>query len=237
MAENKKSALIYADLLKTVEHLPDDVAGRLFKTILLYINDENPVVEELLVKIAFEPVKQQMRRDLKKWEDTKEVKSQNGAIGNLKRWHLDLYKKYIDEKITLIEALEIANNRKRSQPDRLASQSIANIAVNVTDTVTVNDTVTDTVKKDVVVNKPSPSNFFTIHDFESIVSIGNNEFTMLACRKTKRPREELEELRAEFVKDQKGLTKLAWKDEPDAKNHFINWVKKQPIKQKSKFVM
>lgn len=144
MAEDKRGALIYADQLKTVELLPDDVAGRLFKIILRYINDENPVIDELIVKVAFEPIKQQFRRDLKKWEGSKEVKSQSGAIGNLKRWHVDLYQKFINEKLSLIEALEIANNRKKSQPDKQRSQRVPKIAVTVDDTVTVTGTVINT---------------------------------------------------------------------------------------------
>ena len=36
MAENKKSFVLYCDLIHTVEQLPDEVAGKLFKLILNY---------------------------------------------------------------------------------------------------------------------------------------------------------------------------------------------------------
>ena len=65
MAENKKSVLIYCDLIHTVEHLPDELAGKLFKHILEYVNDRDPQTDDVLLKIAFEPIKQQLKRDLK----------------------------------------------------------------------------------------------------------------------------------------------------------------------------
>lgn len=241
MAEHKKSFILYADLIYTVKKMPKDKAGELLMTILEYVNDLNPVVTDLMIDIAFEPIKQQMKRDLVKWEDVKETKSQSGILGNLKRWNLDLYQQVIEKKLTIEGALEIAKHRKGSHTDRTVSHSVANIAVN--DSVTVNDTVTVTVndtvikKVDDVVIPSSPTAFFTIHNFESEISIGQNEFTLLAIRKTGRPKEELSELLTEFIKDQKGLTKLIWQNAPDAKNHFINWVKKQPKAAQSRFVM
>lgn len=69
MAENKKSFVLYSDSKGLVNQLPDDVAGRLLKHIYAYVNDENPVSDELLLNIAFEPIKQQLKRDLVKWEN------------------------------------------------------------------------------------------------------------------------------------------------------------------------
>jgi hypothetical protein len=79
--ENKKSFILYADLLKLVEKLPEDLAGRLFLTILLYVNDLNPEPEDLLLQIAFEPIKQQLKRDLKKWEVFHIKQIENGKRG------------------------------------------------------------------------------------------------------------------------------------------------------------
>ena len=36
--------------------------------ILEYVNDENPVTDDLIIEIAFEPIKQQLKRDLKRYE-------------------------------------------------------------------------------------------------------------------------------------------------------------------------
>ena len=135
MAENKKSVLLYCDIITTVEELTDDEAGRLFKHYLRYINDLNPVAPDKLTQIVFEPIKQNLKRDLKKWEGSKETKSDAGALGNLKRWNNDLYLKVISNEMDIKEAVEIAKGRYAIKK----SQTVANVAVTVTDTVTVTE--------------------------------------------------------------------------------------------------
>lgn len=78
MAENKKSFVLYSDSYGLIKQLPDDVAGRLLKHIFAYVNDENPQTEELLVNVAFEPIKAQLKRDLQKWEKQTEQRRQAG---------------------------------------------------------------------------------------------------------------------------------------------------------------
>ena len=143
MVENKKSFVLYCDIIKTVEMLPNEAAGELFKHLLSYVNDQDPKTENMLVKLAFEPIKQQLKRDLKKWKDKQNKKSESGILGNLKRWNEDLYIKVINNEIDINEAINIAKHRKASQPDRTRSHPIANIAVNdnVNVTVNVNDNV------------------------------------------------------------------------------------------------
>jgi len=67
MADNKKSFLLYCDLIHTVQKLSDEQAGKLFKHVLEYVNDLNPETEDLLTQVCFEPIKQSLKRDLKKW--------------------------------------------------------------------------------------------------------------------------------------------------------------------------
>ena len=76
--ENKKSFILYADLIHTVKQLPNDKAGLLFKHILSYVNDLEPATKDIIVKIAFEPIKQQLKRDLKKYESKKKQWSEAG---------------------------------------------------------------------------------------------------------------------------------------------------------------
>jgi hypothetical protein len=78
MAENKKSFVLYSDSQGLVNQLPDDVAGRLLKHIYAYVNDENPKTDELLLNIAFEPIKMQLKRDLVKYEKKREQWSDAG---------------------------------------------------------------------------------------------------------------------------------------------------------------
>jgi hypothetical protein len=141
MAENKKSFVLYSDSQGLVNQLPDDVAGRLLKHIYAYVNDENPVSDELLLNIAFEPIKQHLKRDLVKWQSTRETKSNNGNLGNLKRYNPDLFQKVESGNLTLQDAINIAKTRKNSHSDNLPSQEVAKLAVNVS----VNDSVSDNV--------------------------------------------------------------------------------------------
>lgn len=78
MAENKKSFVLYADQRTLIELLNNEQAGVLLKHIFAYVNDENPICEDQLINIAFEPIKQQFKRDLVKWEKTKEGRSKAG---------------------------------------------------------------------------------------------------------------------------------------------------------------
>lgn len=78
MAQDKKSFVLYADNYGLIKQLPDDVAGRLLKHIFAYVNDENPVSDDLLLNIAFEPIKMALKRDLKKYEQIKEKRSLAG---------------------------------------------------------------------------------------------------------------------------------------------------------------
>jgi len=81
MAENKKSFILYGDLIHTIKKMPQDKAGILFLTILEYVNDLNPQVEDILVDLCFEPIKQQLKRDLITWDKFKEKQSLNGKKG------------------------------------------------------------------------------------------------------------------------------------------------------------
>lgn len=122
MAEDKKGFVLYADLLHTVNHLPDEIAGRLLKHILLYVNDKNPVSDELILNVTFEPIRQQLKRDLNKWESIREKRSEAG------------------------KASAKIRKQKEQMPTHAESvkQSITNPTVRVKDNVTVN--VNDTVK-------------------------------------------------------------------------------------------
>lgn len=81
MATDKKSFLLYCDLIHTVEKLNDEKAGALFKHILRYVNDQNPTAEDFIIELAFEPIKQSLKRDLQRYEAIKERNRINGLRG------------------------------------------------------------------------------------------------------------------------------------------------------------
>lgn len=84
MAENKKSVLLYCDIIHTVKTLTDEEAGKLFKHYLAYINDLNPEPPDRLTQITFEPIKQTLKRDLLKWE-ARSQKNREIAIDGWKK--------------------------------------------------------------------------------------------------------------------------------------------------------
>lgn len=131
MAREKKGFILYADLLKVVEQLPDDIAGKLFKIILTYVNDLEVQIDDLLLKIAFEPIKLQLKRDLKKFEVKRQQYSDAGkASAEARR-----LKKESEQSLTSLKDVEVRSTNPT-----------------VTDTVNVTDTVKDIIKKEKAFN-------------------------------------------------------------------------------------
>jgi len=81
MAKDKKGFVLYTDLIHTVKKLPQEQQAKLFVHILEYVNDLNPKTKDILVDIAFESVKQQLKRDLKKYENICNRNKTNGSKG------------------------------------------------------------------------------------------------------------------------------------------------------------
>lgn len=134
MAENKKSFVLYCDLIHTIEKMPDDKAGLVFKHLLKYVNDQNPVTDDLIVDVVFEPIKHQLKRDLKKYEVKKDQWSEAGKKSAEKR------------------ALSKINEAQRNPTnvETVATESTVNVNVNDTVNVTVNDNVI--FKKEIKLN-------------------------------------------------------------------------------------
>jgi len=128
MAENKKSIVIYSDWQSIFEQLEDVEAGKLIKHFFDYVNDKNPELEDRLLKMAFEPMKLQLKRDLSKWEQTKLRRSESGKKGGLKSG-------------------EVRKNEANEANASTLKQNEANEAVTVNDNVNVNVTVNDILLK------------------------------------------------------------------------------------------
>lgn len=100
MAENKKGFVLYADQKSIIDMLPNEKAGELIKHIFAYVNDENPINDDPLILMAFEPIKLQLKRDLIKWEDTRSKRSKAGTISAEKR------KQQNEHMLTHVESVE-----------------------------------------------------------------------------------------------------------------------------------
>lgn len=122
MAVGKKSFVLYSDYQELFSELSDADAGKLIKHIFAYVNDENPICEEQIINISFIPIKLQLKRDLKKFEQIKEKRSEIGRIGGLK------------------SAEQRSKSNQIEAKQAIASFAQANQAVN--DNVTVTDNVT-----------------------------------------------------------------------------------------------
>ena len=81
MAEGKKSFLLYCDIIHTIKKLSKENAGELFIHILEYVNDLNPETNNEIVELVFEPIKQGLKRDLKKWKTISLIRSESGKKG------------------------------------------------------------------------------------------------------------------------------------------------------------
>jgi len=129
MAEGKKSFVLYCDLINTVSKLNNNKAGELFKLILQYVNDLDPKTSDILLQVAFEPVRQQLKRDLKDWEQERENRSKAGKKGMESRWG---------------KPKKITKDNKNNRVIKPITNITDNVTVTVNDTVTVSDTVTHT---------------------------------------------------------------------------------------------
>ena len=78
MAIGKKSFILYCDQKGLWEKLDNEQAGKLIKHIISYVNDENPEEPDFVTGLAFEPIKQHLKRDLKRWEKQQLQRSKAG---------------------------------------------------------------------------------------------------------------------------------------------------------------
>ena len=120
MATGKKSFVLYADLIHVVRKLPKAARGDLLLIILEYVNDELDVVKameeiDILLSVTFEPIKQQLKRDLKKYEQKQIQRSEAGK-----------------------RSAELRNVNKIEQTSTVVNEKQQTSTVNVNDNVNVN---------------------------------------------------------------------------------------------------
>jgi len=106
MAKNKEGFLMYRDTIHSVNHLTDEQAGKLFKHVLAYVNDEDPQTEDKVILLAFEPIKQYLKRDLRKYEEIRDKRSAAGKASVQAR--LQKKKEEHESKSTSVEKDEQA---------------------------------------------------------------------------------------------------------------------------------
>lgn len=124
MAENKKSFILYADQIHLFETLSDDEAGKVIKHLFRYVNDLNPELPDRTTQLIFEPIKQQLKRDLETWKKSISGKSEGGK-----------------------KSAEMRKKLKEMQDEldkfKILQDTSTNSTVNVNDNVNVNVNVND----------------------------------------------------------------------------------------------
>lgn len=110
-----KSFILYTEQKEVIDSLTDEQAGQLFKGIFKYVNGEDVEFDGML-KVAFIPIKQNLDRNIEKWNEVKEKRKKAGKIGAEKRWNnvtnteittttrLDDIKDYYENHIGLISS-------------------------------------------------------------------------------------------------------------------------------------
>jgi len=125
MAENKKGFVLYADQKIIFEELTDEEAGILIKHVFKYVNDENPILENRIITMAFNPIKLQLKRDLKRWESIRLKRSEAGKKSAESR-------QQNQQVLTSVESVEQVSTKST-----VIVNDNVNVNVNVNDNVNV----------------------------------------------------------------------------------------------------
>lgn len=124
MAEEKNTVVIYADWGSTFDKLDNEEAGKLIKHFFDYIRDKEPVAPDKLIEIAFEPIKSQLKRDLKKWEQIKEKRSNAGKISAEKKRQQKLTKSTHVEFVEQTSTKSTVNDNVNVNVNEIIDKSI-----------------------------------------------------------------------------------------------------------------
>lgn len=251
MAEEKKGFILYADIIHTVSQLDDTTAGVLFKHLLNYVNDNNPVSNSQLINVAFEPIKQQLKRDLRKYQTKKERWSKAGKAGaearKLKKQGNDSTSvnnrndcstiativnfpssivSHLDNFPTLIKVVKFTSTFSTvNVKDTVNVIDNANVTVN--DSVNVNDKVllnnNTSLKENILENKM----IININSLEKYINT-TSFLEEVAIYSQKNPKiEDIKKLIPQFIIGNKDDSKTSHREIGEHKKHFKNWVKTQ----------
>ena len=201
----KKSIIIYADCIAILEELTYEQAGRLFKAILSYVNDE-PVTEtegDPAIKMAFKVLKTQIDRDADKYERICEKRREYGRLGGLKK-------------------AESTKSKQKPADATKSKQNLANLADSENDSDS--DSEVTTVTDNTIAPNGALSSADDLHiNFEGLVNFFNSilkKYNSVICqiRDIKGKRRDAVRARSR----ERGKKSLAIVFENAAKSDFLN---------------
>lgn len=211
MAEGKASFVLYTDLIHLVRKLPREIRGDLFLIILEYVNDNLSIVEvmeeaDILLSVTFEPIKQQLKRDLKKYEKRQQQR--------------------IDAGRRSAEARAAQRNATTVDDNSISS----GVSVSGNGSVNGNGNVNgNVISKDIErenIETPPPQNYdFSIPTSEIEKYMNSQEQIMWFesyCMNNHITPEQLRTKITEFVKDLQNKN-ITTKEIKDLFSHFTNW--------------
>lgn len=198
MAQDKKSFVAYCDWLESFEMLEDDEAGKLIKHLLKYVNDLNPELEDRVLKIAWQPMKLQLKRDLNKYDEIRKKRAEYGKKGGKKR----------AEKAKQAKA----KNGKQSQANQADNDN-----GDVNDNGNVNDTVITSSNDDDVYYTLDTLIDRYLKNYDLVNAVIKNQ----KLKSTHQLQEKLREFNSHL-----SLTDKKTKTWADYTSHFLNWLKK-----------
>jgi hypothetical protein len=132
MAKDKTSFVLYSDSKSIIDLMSNEDAGLLLKTLFAYVNDENPIIDKSIA-LVFEMIKLQLKRDLKKWEQTKEGRSIAGKAS--------------------AEAKRIAKLNQQTSTNSTNVDFVQQTSTNSTVSVSVSDSVINIDSKAILANR------------------------------------------------------------------------------------
>ena len=220
MAENKKSFILYCDIIHTVKKLPKDKQADLFVHILEYVNDMNPITDDFVVEIAFEPIKQALKRDLLKYEKIRQRNAENGKTGGRPKKVVE------DEPVEVTKASKpkkpsglIGNPKNPSEPKKADIDIGIGIGIDI-----------DNEKEDIIISDEIKK---LKEDFERFNKWLDSETTFVRKIKTQMTEEQFIKLKKKYNSAQIVKTILSLENYKDATKRYTsvyltvkNWLDK-----------
>ena len=209
MAENKKSFILYCDIIHTVKKLPKDKQADLFVHILEYVNDMNPITDDFVVEIAFEPIKQALKRDLLKYEKIRQRNAENGKTGGRPKKVVE------DEPVEVTKASKpkkpsglIGNPKNPSEPKK------ADIGIGIGIGIDI-----DNEKEDIIISDEIKK---LKEDFERFNKWLDSETTFVRKIKTQMTEEQFIKLKKKYNSAQIKDTVLSLENYKDAPKRYTS---------------
>lgn len=109
ISNDKKSFLLYTDYGTFVSQLSDEQAGQVFKKILDFAENgtEEPIADPM-ANMAWTMIKNNLVRDMDKWQTSKAERESKGKIGGIVR-ALKAGQKVTQENINFLKAVGYLN--------------------------------------------------------------------------------------------------------------------------------